>query len=699
METTDWHQCIVDFTDRETAEHLAAHELGPALSAAQDSGLLRRWWYIRKSPWRWRYLPDDPSSTTISDLLDKLAADGRIVGWTPGIYEPETLAFGGEEAMDVAHELFHHDSRHLLTRAASADTPFPGRSESAVVLCSVLLRSAGLDWYEQGDVWAKVAELRPAELCTPGPAPERDATLTRAMRRLMTADTRALCDLACNGPQTGHGEWITAFEEAGQCLADLARRGRLKRGLRAVLAHHVIFHANRAGLPLVDQSALAALALNNVLATPQGSVSSPSPTPTPLKVNQMTTLSDDRSALSAEQLRTDLTDRLCVQNVVRTPGIRAAFLLVPREEFVPGVSLEQVYADNAVYTKADAAGISISAASQPRIVAMMLEQLNAQPGERIFEAGAGTGLNAALMAAIVGAGGHVTTVDVDEDLVDGAREHLAAAGVHNVEVVLGDGALGHPDGAPYDRIIATVGAYETPTAWLEQLAPHGRLVVPLRLRGAASRSIVFERGRDGWRSIGSELAVFMPLRGIGDDARRVVALTPEEDVTLQVHQDQVVDAHALAGVLDTKRHEIWTKVVFPPMVPYEWMDLWLACRLGNALMRMSVQSTAVDRGQVTPMFGWGSMATTQGRDLAYLTVRPAPPAEDGGKLYEVGVIGHGPTGQDLAQQVAQEVLTWDAHYRTRSVQFEIPDTPDTPEPAGGRFVLPRPHHPITVIWE
>ncbi|MGN9813430.1 methyltransferase domain-containing protein [Micromonospora sp. BQ11] len=91
--------------------------------------------------------------------------------------------------------------------------------------------------------------------------------------------------------------------------------------------------------------------------------------------------------------------------------------------------LEQAYADSPVYTKTDGRGASISAASQPRIVAMMLEQLDARPGHRVMEAGAGTGYNAALLAAIVGDTGRVVTIDVDDDLVEGARKHLAAAGV------------------------------------------------------------------------------------------------------------------------------------------------------------------------------------------------------------------------------------------------------------------------------
>lgn len=336
----------------------------------------------------------------------------------------------------------------------------------------------------------------------------------------------------------------------------------------------------------------------------------------------MTTLSDN-PALSAEQLRADLADRLHEQKVLRTSAVETAFRQTPRHLFLPGVPLDQAYTDNPVYTKTTEDGTWISAASQPWIVAGMFEQLAPGPGERIMEAGAGTGYNAAIMAAIVGESGHVVTIDIDEDLVDGAREHLAAAGFDNVEVVLGDGALGHFQRAPYDRIIATVGAFEAPTAWLDQLAPGGCLLVPLRLRGTNSRTIAFERGEDRWHSVGSKLAVFMPLRGIGDDARRIVPLTPEEDVTLQVHKDQTVDGHALAGVLDTERHETWTGVFFPPGVPLEWMELWLCLRLDNALMRMNVEPAAKDRGQVTPMFPWGSMAATRGADLAYLAIQPA----------------------------------------------------------------------------
>jgi len=99
------------------------------------------------------------------------------------------------------------------------------------------------------------------------------------------------------------------------------------------------------------------------------------------------------------------------------------------------------------------------------------------------------------------------------------------------------------------------------------------------------------------------------------------------------------------------------------------------------------------------MFPWGSMATTRGADLAYLTTRLASSSANGEKLYEVGVVGHGPGGMGLTQAVAAQVRLWDREYRARSVCFELSDMPATADPAIGRFVLDRPHHPITVIWE
>ncbi|MFB8201909.1 methyltransferase, FxLD system [Kitasatospora purpeofusca] len=695
--TTGWIQHNLDFADPATVEPTTAHHLAPVLAFAQDNGDLDGWWYMRKKGLRLRYRAVAPVPV-LTSLLDTLAEEGLLTGWATVIYESETEAFGGPEAMEIAHRLFHADSRHLLARAAEPNPPAVGRTETVVVLTSAMLRAAGLDWYEQGDVWAQFAMLRD----TPAPvAPERAVTLAAAMRHLMRLDTWALT--RDTTPLAHHGGWVHAFEQAGQDLARLARDGRLTRGLRAVLAHHLLFHANRAGLPVDHQAAMAARALDAVFHSAKGPAPSMPTIRTTTKVTDMTTLSSDTASTTptAEELRADLTDRLLDQGAIRTTAVEGAFRAVAREHFLPGFPLETAYADNPTYTKADGSGTQISAASQPGIVALMLEQLDPQPGERIFEAGAGTGVNAAYLGHLVGPDGHVTAVDVDEDLVDGARKHLTDAGITNVEAVLGDGALGHPAGAPFDRIIATVSTSEMPTPWLEQVKPTGRIVLPLRLRGTASRTIAFERGTDGWVSVDDQLAVFMPLRGSMDDARRTIHLTAEGDVTLQVHKDQdaAIDASLLLGVLDSGRHETWTGVTIPGGTTYEYQDLWLALTLPNSLMRMSITGSARERGIVTPMFGWGAMATVRDGSLAYLTLRPGEPTADGRKTYETGVIGHGPDGAALADLVAEEIRVWNTGFRTRSLRIALPDTPGAADPAAGRFVLERPNHPITVTWE
>ncbi|MFJ9610419.1 methyltransferase, FxLD system [Kitasatospora sp. NPDC101176] len=695
--TTGWIQHDLAFTDAATVELTTAHHLAPVLAFAQDNGELESWWYMRKNGLRLRYRAATPVAV-VTSLLDTLTEERLIEGWTTVIYEPETEAFGGAEAMEIAHRLFHADSRHLLARAAEPNPPALGRTESVIVLVSAMLRAAGLDWYEQGDVWAQFATLRDS----PAPmTPERATVLAIAMRHLMRLDTWALTrDTA---PLSHHGDWVHAFEQTGQDLARLARDGHLTRGLRAVLAHHLLFHANRAGLPVDHQAAMAARALDAVFHSDEGPVPSMPTIRTTTRVTHMTTLSSDTADATptAEELRAALTDRLLAQGAIRTTAVENAFRTVPREHFLPSFPLETAYADNPTYTKADGSGTQISAASQPAIVALMLEQLDPQPGERIFEAGAGTGVNAAYMATIVGPDGHVTAVDVDADLVDGARKHLADAGITNVEAVLGDGALGHPDGAPFDRVIATVSTSEMPTPWLEQVKPTGRIVLPLRLRGTASRTIAFERREDGWMSVDDQLAVFMPLRGSMDDARRTVDLTGTGDITLQVHKDQnaALDASLLLGVLDSRRHETWTGVTIPGGTTYEYQDLWLALTLPNSLMRMSVTGSARESGVVTPMFGWGAMATVRDGSLAYLTLRSGEPTAEGRKTYETGVIGHGPDGAALADLVAEQIRAWNTGFRDRTLRIALPDTPGTADPAAGRFVLERPNHPITVTWE
>lgn len=187
--------------------------------------------------------------------------------------------------------------------------------------------------------------------------------------------------------------------------------------------------------------------------------------------------------------------------------------------------------------------------------------------------------------------------------------------------------------------------------------------------------------------------------GIADDPRRKIPLTADLAVKLQLNQEHTVDPAGLVGVFHRPRFEAWTGVTFAPMQSLEWLYLWLACVLDTSLCSMSVEQTAIDAGLVEPMFRASTMAVPGERELAYLTWRLAGHAEAGGKIMEVGVVGHSDVGADLSDRVAEEVRTWSEHHQNRTVQFEIPANGTAfPDPADGRFFLDRPHNPITVVW-
>jgi thiopeptide-type bacteriocin biosynthesis protein len=249
-DTPRWHQVNVTFPDWEHAEQAAAAHIAPGLSEATGA-----WFFIRKHPcWRIRYQLAQPGTqAAVERHLDELAAAGHVTSWTRIVYEPEVHAFGGAAAMDTTHHLFHADSRCLLIYLRDQ----PGgrhRRELSLMLCSIMMRAARQDQFDQGDVWARVADHRkpPPGTRSGWPSP------VEKVRRLITTEAESLM---CDGTPLGsHVGWAAAYTAAGRQLADLAAAGQLHRGLRDVLAHHVIFAWNRAGLPYMTQSILAGAA-------------------------------------------------------------------------------------------------------------------------------------------------------------------------------------------------------------------------------------------------------------------------------------------------------------------------------------------------------------------------------------------------------------------------------------------------------
>ncbi|MEV0344917.1 thiopeptide-type bacteriocin biosynthesis protein [Nonomuraea sp. NPDC050680] len=248
-----WYQLRVQFPGWDTAELAGADQLAPRLEQLQAGGAISGWWFLRKPP-GWRLRLRDADIPTVDQVLDELTSAGALTRWWPTVYEPETAAFGGSAGVQAAHDLFCADSRGVLDYARQS-TPDLGRRELSIVLVNALLQAAGLDWFERGDVFARVAEMRPA----PTEADTvRIEKLTANVRTLLALPAQPDSEpFAPGGTAAFAAPWLTAWQTTGNQLGRAAAEGRLDRGLRALLTHVVIFHWNRLGLSATTQGILS----------------------------------------------------------------------------------------------------------------------------------------------------------------------------------------------------------------------------------------------------------------------------------------------------------------------------------------------------------------------------------------------------------------------------------------------------------
>ena len=158
---------------------------------------------------------------------------------------------------------------------------------------------------------------------------------------------------------------------------------------------------------------------------------------------------------------------------MRDEAVLAAIGRVPRERFVPSRFAAAAFDDGPLPI---GEGQTIS---QPAMVAMMAEAAQLSPDDRVLEVGAGSGYGALVLRALAS---RVVSIERRPALAEKARAALAGHGLGDVKVVVGDGTLGWPEEAPYDAIVVTAAGPAPPPPLLEQLAPGGRLVMPVGSR-------------------------------------------------------------------------------------------------------------------------------------------------------------------------------------------------------------------------
>lgn len=354
--------------------------------------------------------------------------------------------------------------------------------------------------------------------------------------------------------------------------------------------------------------------------------------------------------------RQRMVSALRANGTLCTAPVIATFAAVPRSRFVPaGTSPEDAYADRALVLTSDTRGRPTSTISQPSMIALMLEQLGVDPGDRVFEVGTASGYTAALLAEMVRPSGCVVTVELDTALAGTAADRLAE-NWPEARVRSGDGWSGAPEEAPFDRMHVTVGVDDLSPHWFEQLAEGGVLVAPITLRPAVELSVAFERQ-------GAEL-VSRSVRPCGFVRLRGPHAAPSATFTLE----------GVGAVLT------------------DWAD-----DRQQQHLRSVLGTDPVDGGPIGPLpEGWATrLALEQPHPLAVLRQVPRLVLQSG--LYDPAgggialvdgdrVVGHGHPG---AAQLLREQLAGGDPLTQLSLRLTARPAGDAPSP--GRWMVRKQH--------
>ncbi len=229
------------------------------------------------------------------------------------------------------------------------------------------------------------------------------------------------------------------------------------------------------------------------------------PNPAAARERPAAKAADERVKERAEMVGTQIENPPFGRAPVGDPAVLAALRAVPRHVFVPDNVLRRAYGD---YPLPIGHGQTIS---QPYIVALMTELLELEPDDRVLEIGTGSGYQAAVLAHLTP---HVYTIEIVEPLQARAQRVLAEQGYDEVSCRSGDGYFGWPEKGPFDAVIVTCAAGHLPPPLWEQLAPGGRIVVPIGGPYSMQRLVVLTKEADGTRRSRTVTGVrFVPMTG------------------------------------------------------------------------------------------------------------------------------------------------------------------------------------------
>jgi protein-L-isoaspartate(D-aspartate) O-methyltransferase len=216
------------------------------------------------------------------------------------------------------------------------------------------------------------------------------------------------------------------------------------------------------------------------------------------------------SVKRAEEFRRERASKvaqLTRRGLLRSQRLRTAMLTVRREDFIPFAYRDHAYEEVPLPLPGESATISC-----PHSYPLFYEPLGLGDGHRFLEVGVGSGYGTALAREVVGPGGLVVAIDIDAVTLAFACENLRRAGYTDVVLIHGDGGLGHPENAPYDRICVTAACAEVPPPLIQQLTARGRLIAPI-LERRRQRLTLLEKSADGVRRRIIADVLYVSLKG------------------------------------------------------------------------------------------------------------------------------------------------------------------------------------------